>query len=146
MQVRELLKNKNRDVITAVGSMSITEAMELLILNQISSLPVINESGKLEGIVSDRDIFRAVYKDKEGFSELTINELMTKHLMVGLPDDDIQYIAGVMTKNRIRHVPIVEDDIIIGLVSVGDIVKAQLDSVEVENRYLKTYITGRDQG
>lgn len=126
--------------------MEIAAAMELLINNQISCLPVIDESGKLEGIVSDRDIFRAIFKDNGSFTKLTISDLMTRHLMVGVPDDEVQYIAGVMTQNRIRHIPIVDDDNIVGLISVGDVVKAQIDSVEVENRYLKTYITGRDQG
>jgi CBS domain-containing protein len=146
MLVKDLLKSKKRDVITATPSMTITRAMDLLITNQISCLPVIGDVGELAGIVSDRDIFRAVHKDGRGFSKLCVGDLMTTQLMVGVPDDDIKYIGGVMTQNRIRHVPIVENDNLVGLISVGDVVKAQMDTIEVENRYLKTYITGRDQG
>lgn len=120
--------------------------MDLLIAHQISCLPVIGESGELEGIVSDRDIFRAIHKDQRGFKSLRVGDLMTTELMVGVPDDDIQYIGGVMTQNRIRHVPIVEDQSLVGLISLGDVVKAHIDEVEVENRYLKTYITGSYQG
>ena len=146
MLVKELLKSKNRDVITAVPSMTVAKAMDLLISNQISCLPVIAESGELQGIVSDRDIFRAVHKDNRALTRLTVGELMTTELMIGVPDDEIKYIAGVMTQNRIRHVPIVEDDNLVGLISVGDVVKAHIDEVEVENRYLKTYIAGSYQG
>jgi len=146
MLVKDLLKNKKRGVITAKSSMGIPEAMDLLISNQISCLPVIGESGELEGIVSDRDIFRAVHQDKVGFKKLKVGDLMTTEVVIGVPDDDIQYIGGVMTQNRIRHIPIVEEDSLIGLISVGDVVKAHIDEVEVENRYLKTYITGSYQG
>lgn len=145
MFVKDLLKNKNRGVITATPSMTIIKAMDLLISNQISCLPVIGESGELKGIVSDRDIFRAVHKDKVGFKNLKVGDIMTADVMIGVPEDDIQYIGGVMTQNRIRHVPIVEEKNLVGLISVGDVVKAHMDEVEVENRYLKAYITGSYQ-
>jgi CBS domain-containing protein len=146
MLVKDLLKNKSRAVITATAATTVTKAMDLLIANQISCLPVVGETGRLEGIVSDRDIFRAVHKNHRGFTKQTVGELMTTKVMIGVPDDDIQYIGGVMTQNRIRHVPIVENDNLVGLVSVGDVVKAHMDEVEVENRYLKTYIEGSYPG
>lgn len=146
MLVKDLLRHKKKAVVTATPSTAISMAMDLLISNQISCLPVIGDSGQLEGIVSDRDIFRAVHKDHRSFTKLTIGELMTTKVMIGVPNDDIQYIASVMTQNRIRHVPIVEDQNLVGLISVGDVVKAHIDEVEVENRYLKTYITGSYQG
>jgi CBS domain-containing protein len=86
-----------------------------------------------------------VHKDIRGFMKMSVGEIMTTELMIGVGEDDIQYIGGVMTQNRIRHVPIVEDDNLVGLISVGDVVKAHIDEVEVENRYLKTYITGSYQ-
>ena len=71
---------------------------------------------------------------------------MSTNLIVGLPEDDVAYIAGVMTENRIRHVPIVDRDRIIGLLSVGDIVKTQIENIKVENRYLWQYIEGSYPG
>ncbi len=97
MLVKDLLKSKKRGVVTSTSDMAIAKAMDLLIAHQISCLPVIGESGELEGIVSDRDIFRAIHKDQGGFKNLRIGDLMTTELMVGVPDDDIQYIGGVMT-------------------------------------------------
>ena len=146
MLVRDLLRNKKRDVITVSSGTTISEAMDLLIAHQISCLPVIGRSGRLEGIVSDRDIFRAIHKNQRSFKILNVSNLMTTEVMIGVPDDDIGYIGSVMTQNRIRHVPIVEEDNLVGLVSLGDVVKAHIDEVEVENRYLKTYITGSFQG
>ena len=146
MLVRDLLRNKKRDVVTVSGNTPISGAMDLLIAHQISCLPVISVSGELEGIVSDRDIFRAIHKNPRSFKILTVGNLMTTEVMIGVPDDDIGYIGGVMTQNRIRHIPIVEDDNLVGLISLGDVVKAHIDEVEVENRYLKTYIAGSYQG
>ena len=142
MLVKELLKTKGRDVITIGPSATIVEAMKILMDNKISCLPVKNESGQLEGIVSDRDIFRAVYEDNDGFKQMRVKEIMSTNLVIGVSDDDVKYIGGVMTSNRVRHIPIMENEKLVGLVSVGDIVKVQIESMEVENRYLRTYIDG----
>jgi len=142
MQVKDILRNKNREVITATAATMVPEAMKALIANKISCLPVVSEAHELEGIISDKDIFKKVHEDPEGFQNSTVGELMSRELIVGLMEDEIAYIAGVMTNNRIRHVPIVEDSKLKGLVSVGDIVKTQIESIKVENRYLKQYIAG----
>ena len=142
MLVKEILKSKERAVVTARPSTAVPEAMELLISNGISCLPVVNDDDELVGIISDKDIFKKAHRDPQGFTKTTVNDLMTADLIVGLADDEISYIAGVMTNNRIRHVPIVEDRKLMGLVSVGDIVKTQMEHMEIENRYLRSYIDG----
>ena len=124
MKVKEVLENKQREIITVEASTGILTAMELLIKNKISCLPVLGESGRLVGIVSDKDIFKAIYENQDSFRSFTVGDLMTTDLIVGVADDDIDYIGGVMTNNRIRHIPIVEKDKLVGLVSVGDVVKA----------------------
>lgn len=142
MIVRDLLQSKQRDAITCAPSTTIIEAMELLINNRISCLPVLNEKDELVGILSDKDIFRCVHEDCDGFTDLTVGEIMTTEVIVGLETDDIGYIAGIMTNNRIRHVPIVENARLIGLLSTGDIVKTQMTHMYIENRYLWQYING----
>ncbi|MCP4683854.1 MAG: CBS domain-containing protein [bacterium] len=142
MQVKDILKTKNREVVTATTSTPVPEAMKALISNRISCLPVVSDANKLEGIISDKDIFRKIHEDPDGFRDSTVGDLMSKDLIVGLMEDEIAYIAGVMTNNRIRHVPIVDDSKLKGLVSVGDIVKTQMEKIEIENRYLKQYIGG----
>ncbi len=146
MKVLDLLKNKQEEVFTTEPNVPIPRIMAKLIEHQISCLPVVDSDGDLIGIISDKDIFRAVYKDPETFTNRTVAELMTTDLIVGVYDDELDYIAGLMTQNRVRHIPIVEGKKIVGLLSVGDIVKARLKDIEVENRYLKQYIDGSYPG
>ena len=140
MKVSEFMQKNQRRVITARESTPIPAAMSLLLQNRISCLPVLDDKSELAGIISDKDIFRAAFDDPRGFTELSVKQLMTTNLLVGLAEDDLAYIAGVMTNNRIRHVPIVENKRLIGLLSIGDIVKAQLKDIQIENRYLWKYI------
>ncbi len=147
MIVRELLQAKHkRDVVTATPTTKIHLAMDLLIRNRVSCLPVLNEANELVGILSDKDIFRKAYADCANFSDMTVGELMTAQVIVGLESDEVGYIAGVMTNNRIRHVPIVDGNRLVGLVSIGDVVKTQMTNIEVENRYLWQYINGSYPG
>jgi len=141
MTVSEIIKSK-RNVISIAPGVTIKETMKTLIDNRISCVPVVDESGKLVGIISDKDIFKASYRDENGFAAATVADLMTTDLIVGVPDDDLNYISGVMTNNHIRHIPIMDKGKLVGLVSVGDIVKATMSSMEIENRYLKLYIDG----
>lgn len=146
MLVKDIVKSKHRKTITIRPDASVPEAMELLISNEISCLPVVGHGDELIGIISDKDIFKKVNADPKGFADASVEDLMSADVIVGLMQDDIHYIAGIMTKNRIRHVPIVEDRKLVGLVSVGDIVKTQMESIEIENRYLKLYIDGTYPG
>ena len=140
MEVKDFLKNGPRRIITAREDTPVPEAMALLIDNRISCLPVVNDATELVGIISDKDIFRATFENPLGFTKTVVGSLMTTDLIVGLTSDKFDYIAGVMTKNRIRHVPIVENKRLVGLLSLGDIVKSHLSNMEIENRYLKKYI------
>lgn len=146
MYVSDLLGTKENRLITAQASTLVVEAMGLLLENRISCLPVLDSENELVGILSDRDIFRSVYENRDSFESQRIGDLMTTDLIIGLSSDDISYIAGLMTRNRIRHIPILEDRKLIGLLSVGDLVKIQIKDMEVENRYLKIYIDGSYPG
>ncbi len=140
MQVRELLKDKPATIICTTPSASIIDAMGLMIENKIRSLPVNDVSGKLTGIVSDSDIFRAVYQNLKDFRKLSVGDVMTSDVIVGLVDDDVEYIIAIMTENRIRHIPVLDGRELVGIVSQGDIVKSQMTDITVENRHLRVYI------
>ena len=146
MQVKDLMKSNPRRTITAREGTTVSEAMALLIDNRISCLPVVNDKIELIGIVSDKDIFKAAHKNPEGFTRGVVKDLMTTDLIVGLADDDSDYIAGLMTNNRIRHIPIVESKRLVGLLSLGDMVKSRLSNMEIENRYLRQYIDDKYPG
>ncbi len=143
MRVFDVLKQKDRGVITTTTGTGITQAMKVLIENQISCLPVLDEEERLVGIISDKDIFLAIHQNTGNFAWMTCGDLMTTDVIIGVEHDDLRYIGSLMTHNRIRHIPIMDGDRLVGLVSVGDVVKMTMDSIEVENRYLKNYITGQ---
>ncbi len=145
MLVSDILSAKSRPLVTATVEMTIPEAMRLLLTHKISCLPVLSQA-KLVGIVSDKDIFALVHREPDTFRERKVWDIMTENVMTALPDDEIYQVAAIMTRHRFRHMPIVENDNVIGLVSIGDIVKAQLDSMSDENNYLRKYISGEYPG
>ena len=142
MLVRELLSKRRGRIITTETATGIMEAMRLLVYHGITCLPVLNQDGDLTGIVSDKDIYRTVVENQGDFNRFNVGDIMTVDLIVGLAEDDLEYIAGLMTENRIRHIPIVEGRRLVGLVSQGDIVKTQVREAQHEVRYLKQYIEG----
>ena len=146
MKVKDILQGKTRGVVTTTPETQVGEAMGILIEHRISCLPVLDHNNQLIGIVSDKDIFRRIHESGDDFRSCPVAEIMTSNLIIGVPDDEISYIAGLMTENRIRHVPILEDKQLKGMVSVGDIVKTQMLETKIENRYLKQYIEGSYPG
>jgi len=140
MLVKALLESKPKEIITAKPATSIDEAMDLLISKGIGCLPVMDQNDKLVGILSDKDIFKRIHETKGEYHKLSVEDVMSTDLIIGLPDDDITYIAGVMDKNWIRHIPVLEGDTLIGLISLRDIIKTQTKNIDIENRYLNMYM------
>lgn len=145
MLVKTMLERKPKEVITASVTTTIDEAMDLLIKNQIGCLPIVDREKKLIGIISDKDIFEKIHKTKGQYHNLTVEDLMKTELIVGLPDDDVDYIAGIMEKNYIRHVPIVDGDRVVGMISLRDLHKTYVKNKEVETRYLMDMLEKRDK-
>jgi len=146
MKVRDFLKSDPHRIVTARPYTPILEAMALLIENQIGYLPVINDKDEITGVISEKEILRAVFKNPGGFSEAVVGDLMAADPIVGIPDDELDYIAGVMSSNRLRRLPIVENRRLVGLLSLWDMVRSQLKNVEAENRYLRKYINNEYPG
>jgi CBS domain-containing protein len=142
MKVSDLLNVKGQTIITITPDKPVFEAMKTLMDNQISSLMVLDGGYNIKGIITERDIIRAMAQDYEAVKTQNVSDLMSKALIVGTLDDDIEYVMGIMTQNRIRHLPIISDDGLIGIISIGDIVKFQLQEIQVQNHYLQDYISG----
>jgi CBS domain-containing protein len=104
---------------------------------------VLDDDGHPLGIISERDVLRECHRREGQLGQVAVREIMTRDLIIGVPDDDLDYTMGIMTTNRIRHLPIVDGGRIAGLISIGDVVKACLEETAYENRYLKEYITAR---
>lgn len=146
MLVKSRLEKEKREIISVAPETSVLDMMETMITKKVGCLPVVDTKGELKGIVDDKDIFRAVHKESTDFEKLTAKDLMATDLLIGLPTDDINYIAGLMSNNNIRYVPIMEKSKMVGLMSQGDVMEAQRRHIEIENRYLKLYMDGTHHG
>lgn len=143
MKARQILESKGTRVITTVEDTLLVDVMAIFFANKVGSLLVVDKYDKILGIVAPNDVLHAVHKNLDRVPEIRVKEVMVTDLIVATPDDDIDYIQNIMTENRVRHIPILEDGKLIGLVSIGDVVKAQMKEKHVENRYLKDYIEGK---
>lgn len=140
MNITHVLARKGVRVITARPEHTIRQALGLLAQHNIGALVVVDETERPVGILSERDIVRAAARDEKLFAR-PVGELMTRNVVVGLPEDDLKAVGSTMTERHIRHLPIVEKGKLVGIVSIGDVVKAQRDAYEGEVDTLQTQIT-----
>jgi CBS domain-containing protein len=105
----------------------------------IGSLLVSLEN-EVMGIITERDILRTIATQPDSLSGLYVGDYMTHNPITGSPDDDVSDVMGLMTSHRVRHLPILDENRLAGMISIGDIVKAQHKSLVEENHYLKVYI------
>jgi CBS domain-containing protein len=115
--------------------------MRLLVEHNIGSVVVASEK-VVEGILTERDILRLASEQSRTMADMKVEEIMTKDVVVALLDDSVDYVMEIMTKNRIRHLPIVDQGWMQGILSIGDVVNALRKQVEVENTYMRDYIRG----
>lgn len=142
MKIKDILKAKGTHVETIASNDTIRQAMDKIIKKQIGALLVMEKNG-LEGIITERDIARLIHKEGEKAFANIIGDTMTRRLIVGLPNDDVDLAMALMTNNRFRHLPVMDGPKLVGIISIGDIVKAQVKNLQIENRYLMDYITGK---
>lgn len=141
MRIREVLDWKGSEVVTVEPDRTVHEAMKVLVEHNIGAVVVTRDSA-IVGILTERDVLRLGATGPESLSTTLVADAMTAELVVGVAEDLVDYAAGIMTANRIRHLPIVEGERLTGVVSIGDIVNAMKQEKEVENRYLRDYIQG----
>lgn len=139
MKISTILSTKGVSVVTIGPQQSIQEAVATLAAHNIGALVVLDETGKPVGIISERDIIRAL-KGGAGALSQTVSQVMTQSIVVGSPNDDVQSVIQTMTLKRFRHLPIVDRGKLAGIISIGDAVKAQLDESRGEIDTLQTQI------
>ncbi|MEW5925383.1 MAG: CBS domain-containing protein [Candidatus Zixiibacteriota bacterium] len=142
MKVRDILITKGSEFESISPEQSVKEAITKLLEKKIGSLLVVRNN-ELLGIVTDRDLFWRMSREGDKALNGKVADIMTTKLIVGLPDDDIDIAMAYMTNNRFRHLPILDGSRVVGIISIGDIVKTQVQDLKVENRYLMDYITGK---
>ena len=139
MKIQNILATKGTKVITVSIKQSLKEAVGLLVQYNIGALVVVDEADKPVGIVSERDIIRATIHGEELFTQ-PVGSVMTKRVIVGSPQDDVESVMQTMTLKRFRHLPIMDQGKLVGIVSIGDVVKAKLDEYQGEIDTLETQI------
>jgi CBS domain-containing protein len=142
MLVRNVLDARGRPVISTGPNAPVRQAIALFVEHQIGSLPVVDSSGKLIGIFTERDVLYGDFLDSEQFHCRVIGEVMTGDPITCGPDDPISEVMDRMCSCRVGQMPVVHDGELIGLVSVGDLVRSLHDGLETENQHLTAYIHG----
>ena len=143
MKVRDVLKEKGSEVATIGSEKTICDAVKVLVEKNIGSLIVMDEKGGVAGIFTERDVLKQCNQCLESFRDIKVEDVMTRNLIVASPDDDLDYVENIMTQNRIRHLPIISNQKLAGMISIGDLVNVLRGECKVENRYLKDYISGK---
>lgn len=144
MKVKDILKVKGSKVYTISENSTLMAATAKFFGNKIGSLLVVNDMDEIVGIVSPNDILKAIHEGcTENCALQKVSQVMTKNIICASEEDSIDYIQAVMTENRVRHIPIMDGKELKGLVSIGDVVNAQISRRDVENRYLIDYIEGK---
>jgi CBS domain-containing protein len=140
VQISQLLRHKGREVATIDSSESVRAALGLLADKGIGALVVSSDGRRIDGILSERDVARGLHERGAGLLAEPVSSVMTAQVHTCSPNMSVHDLARTMTDKRVRHVPVVEDDVLIGIVSIGDVVKARLDELEEERRQLVDYI------
>jgi CBS domain-containing protein len=142
MFLRDILQAKGSMVHTIGAEATLEEVVGTLVRHNCGSLVVYDKTSppRMVGIITERDILKTIARTKAPLAQLKVLEAMTANVVVGAPSDSVEDTMGLMTNKRIRHLPVVEDGQLLGLVSIGDIVKMQHDRLTMENHYLKSYL------
>jgi CBS domain-containing protein len=140
MFVSDILGQKGGLVFTVTPGTSVAQISQQLSTRRIGSVLVLDDDSSVAGIVSERDLVRAFASHGAKAMELEARHVMTRDIVTCDPDDSIDQVMGTMTRGRFRHLPVVRHGELLGLVSIGDVVKARLEEAEHETEALKAYI------
>lgn len=140
MNVEQLLRDKGREVVSVQPHRTLAEAIRTLSEKRIGALVVMGVDGSLVGILSERDIIRALGELGGAALESAVSRSMTSKVVTCRPQTSVDELMEIMTTGRFRHVPVVENGRVAGLVSIGDVVKHRVAAIEAESQAMRDYI------
>lgn len=153
MRIKDILQEKGSEVVTIDANQTIHEAIVQLNHHGFGSLVVTGKDGQITGIVTERDILRCCGETcshlqktptrEHVLCQVPVQDVMTRDLVIGVPEDDLNYAMGMMLKHQIRHLPILENGSLAGIISISDLLNAHLEENVFESRTLKEYIHSR---
>jgi CBS domain-containing protein len=139
MRIADVLKGKGAHVATIGPDATVSRLLAQLAEGNYGALPVV-DGGSLIGMVSERDVVRRLHERGAAVLDVAVVEIMTSVVATCTPDDSAADLARVMTDRRVRHLPVLEAGALAGIVSIGDLVKARIDTLEKEREHLESYI------
>jgi len=139
MQISTILAKKGSTVYTVTPEQTVREAVALLVDKRIGAVVVVDATGRPVGIVSERDVVRELAKNENVLNE-PVSRVMTIDVIIARPNDETKAVSQTMTVKRFRHLPVMDHHELIGIISIGDVVKAQLDEYEGEIETLQTRV------
>ena len=143
MKVQAMLAQKGDRVITVRSDMTVGEVVKVLHKERIGAVVVSDDGASVQGILSERDVVRGLVTNGTELLDTPVSGLMTKKVSTCAPNDDVHDIMAQMTRSRIRHLPVVVDGTLRGMISIGDVVKNRLEELETEANALRDYVSGR---
>lgn len=143
MKISLVLDNKGSSVATIKSDATVSEAVTELGANHIGALVVSNDGEHIDGIVSERDIVRGLADARGALLLQSVESIMTSKVFTCGKDDEVESLMEVMTERRFRHVPVVEEGRLCGIISIGDVVKSRIGELEKDRRELVDYINAR---
>lgn len=140
--IAEVLNRKGREVVTIGPDRSLRDALALLEERGIGALVVSTDGTACDGIISERDVVRVLARSDAAALDQPVSSVMTPEVETCRESATVDEVMGVMTEHRFRHLPVVEEERLVGIISIGDVVKSRMIELELQTESLKTYVTG----
>ena len=140
MRIADVLKNKGAGVLSIAPDTLVSDLISGLVGRNVGAMVVVGPEG-LVGIVSERDVVRMLHEHGADALRRRVADIMTSELVTCSPDDSVDELSAVMTTHRVRHVPVLDDGRLAGIVSIGDVVKTRMEELQAEREQLAAYIT-----
>jgi len=141
VKIKDVVKEKGMEFIAVDSHSTVDNAINKMVDRNIGAV-LIMEEGRLVGMFTERDVLKCWAKKGEGFSRTQIKDVMTKDILIAETDDDLDYAMTVMVNKNIRHLPVIDKGQVVSVISIRDMVKAQVSTLQAELHYLKDYISG----
>jgi CBS domain-containing protein len=140
VKISTILDNKGSVVHSISPENTLKQMADKMLAKKIGSLLVTDKDGTLVGIISERDFLTIVGEHTKDWEDITVSDVMTKEVITATPEDTLEQVMSLMTEHHIRHIPVMGNDKIVGVLALGDIINALLDKSLFQNKLLKRYI------
>jgi signal-transduction protein with cAMP-binding, CBS, and nucleotidyltransferase domain len=146
LRIKDLLEGKGRSIWSIDPGQSVYQAIEMMALKSVGALTVLDDKGTLVGIISERDYARKVILQGKSSKQTAVSEIMTREVVSITEDKKVDECMVLMTNRRIRHLPVVEDKQVTGMISVGDLVKSIISEQDYKIEQFERYVRGEEAG